>query len=55
MILTPGSQLQKTLQKKELGMRQGGREDWGIKFIETAGKTLEIVLVKADPLVQASN
>ena len=30
-------------------MRQGGREDWGIKFIETAGKTIEKVLAKTDP------
>ena len=30
-------------------MRPGGRENWGIKIIETAGKTLENVLVKADP------
>ena len=30
-------------------MRPGGRENWGIKIIETAGKTLENVLVKSDP------
>ena len=30
-------------------MRAGGRENWAIKVIETAGKTLENVLVKSDP------
>ena len=30
-------------------MRPGGRENWPIKIIETAGKTLESVLVKSDP------
>ena len=30
-------------------MRPGGQENWCIKIIETAGKTLETVLVKADP------
>jgi hypothetical protein len=34
------------MQKKEQLMRPGGRENWGIKIIETAGKTLENVLVK---------
>ena len=30
-------------------MRPGGRENWQIKIIETAGKPLEKVLVKTDP------
>ena len=30
-------------------MRPGGGENWGIKIIETAGKSLEKVLVKNDP------
>ena len=30
-------------------MRPGVRENWCIKIIETAGKTLENGLVKADP------
>ena len=42
----PGAELQKLMQKKEQLMRPGGRENWGIKIIETAGKTLENVLVK---------
>ena len=46
---TPGAELQKLMQKKEQLMRPGGRENWGIKIIETAGKTLENVLVKSDP------
>ena len=46
---TPGAELQKLMQKKEEIMRPGGRENWCIKIIETAGKTLENVLVKADP------
>ena len=46
---TPGGNLRKLLQKKELDMRPGGREDWAIKIIETAGKSLERVLVKTDP------
>ena len=32
-------------------MRPGGRENWPIKIIETSGKTLESVLVKADPFL----
>ena len=46
---TPGAELQKLMQKKEEQMRPGGRENWSIKIIETAGNTLENVLVKADP------
>ena len=37
------------MQAKEIEMRPGGRENWGIKIIETAGQTLENVLVKSDP------
>ena len=47
---TPGSELQKRMQKTELEMRPGGREKWPIRIIETAGKSLEKVLVKSDPL-----
>ena len=32
-------------------MRPGGRENWPIKIIESAGKTLGSVLVKADPFL----
>ena len=46
---TKGGQLKKLLQQKELAMRPGGREDWAIQLIETAGKTLEKVLVNTDP------
>ena len=46
---TPGSELKKIMQAKEIEMRPGGRENWGIKIIETAGQTLENVLVKLDP------
>ena len=48
---TPGSELQKNMQKIEKEMRPGGREMWPIKIIETAGKTLESVLVRADPFM----
>ena len=37
---TPGSELQKLMQNKEALMRPGGHENWPIKVIETAGKTL---------------
>ena len=47
---TPGSDLQRRMQKAELNMRPGGREKWAIKVIETAGKSIERVLVKTDPL-----
>ena len=46
---TPGSQLKKQMQEKEEKMRAGGREDYPIKIIETAGKTLEQTLVNTDP------
>ena len=46
---TPGSELQKIMQAKEIQMRPGGRENYSIKIIETAGQTLENVLVKSDP------
>ena len=46
---TPGSELQKLLQKTEFEMRPGGREEWPIKIIETSGKSLERCLVKTDP------
>ena len=46
---TPGSELRRLLQKKEIEMRPGGREDWPIKIVETAGKSLERCLVTADP------
>ena len=46
---TPGSALKKMMQAKEIEMRPGGRENWSIKIIETAGQTLENVLVKSDP------
>ena len=48
-IPTPGSSLKKMMQAKEIKMRPGGRENWSIKIIETAGQTLENVLVKPDP------
>ena len=44
---TPGSQLKKQMQAKEEEMRAG--EDYPIKIIETAGKTLEQTLVNTDP------
>ena len=46
---TPDSSLQKLMQAKEKEMRAGGRETLPIKIIETAGKPLEIILVKTDP------
>ena len=46
---TPGGGLRKQLQAKEIEMRPGGWEDWSIKIIEMAGKTLERVSVKNDP------
>ena len=48
---TPGSELRNKMQLVEKEMRPGGRENWPIKVIETAGKTLESVLVKADPFL----
>ena len=46
---TPGSELKKQMQAKEEEMRAGGREGYPIKIIETAGRTLEQVLVNTDP------
>ena len=46
---TPGSELKKQMQAKEEETRAGGREDYPIKIIETAGKTLEQTLVNTDP------
>ena len=46
---TPGSELQKLMQAKEKELRAGGRENFPIKIIETAGKPLERILVKTDP------
>ena len=46
---TPGSELRKLLQRKEIEMRPGGREDWPIKIVETAGKSIECCLVTTDP------
>ena len=37
------------MQEKEAEMRAGGREEFPIKIIETAGKTLERTLVNTDP------
>ena len=44
---TPGSELKKIMQEKEEKMRAGGRENWPIKIIEMAGRTLEQTLVKS--------
>ena len=46
---TTNSNLKKALQAKEKEMRVGGREKFPIKIIETAGKSLERVLVSIDP------
>ena len=46
---SPGSELKKIMQEKEENMRAGGRENWPIKIIELAGRTLEQTLVKSDP------
>ena len=40
---TPGFELKKLMQAKEKDMWPGGKEDWSVKIIETAGKTLECV------------
>ena len=47
---TPRSVIKKEMQRKEEEMRAGGRENWPIRIIETAGKTLEQTLVKTDPI-----
>ena len=46
---TQGSELRRLLQKKEIQMRPGGREDWPIKIVETARKSIECCLVTTDP------
>ena len=46
-----GQNFKKICKKVEKKMRPGGREKWPIKIIETAGKTLESVLVRADPFM----
>ena len=46
---TPNSELQKQMQLKEKELRPGGRENFPIKIVETAGKPLERVLVNNDP------
>ena len=46
---TPGGELKKRMQAKEKELRTGGREDYPIKIIETAGRPLERALVKSDP------
>ena len=37
------------MQEKEENMRAGGRENWPIKVIKMAGRTLDQTLVKSDP------
>ena len=44
-----GSELKKIMQEKEENMRAGGRENWPVKIIELAGRTLEQTLVNRDP------
>ena len=46
---TPGSELRKIMQEKEKEMRAGGREKYAIKVIESAGNTVERMLVNTDP------
>ena len=46
---TPSGELKKSMQLKEKELRAGGREDYPIKIIETAGRPLERALVKSDP------
>jgi hypothetical protein len=46
---TPNSSLQKLMQQKEKELRPGGRENFQIKIVETAGKPLERILVNTDP------
>ena len=45
----PSSELRSFHQRKEEAMRAGGREDWPIKIVKTAWKTLESTLVQVDP------
>ena len=46
---TPNCELQKLMQQKKKERRVGGREDWPVKMIETAGRSLEQCLVNIDP------
>lgn len=46
---TPGSELVKLMQQKEKDMRPGGRENYAIKIIESAGNPIERMLVNVDP------
>ena len=46
---TLGGELKRRMQLKEKGLRAGGREDYPIKIIETAGRPLERALVNSDP------
>ena len=46
---TPGSELVKLMQQKEKVMRPGGRENYAIKIIESAGNPIERMLVNVDP------
>ena len=46
---TPGSELRKRMQATEEEMRPGGRENYPIKMIESAGNPLERMLVNVDP------
>ena len=48
-LLPQGQNYQKLMQNEESMMKAGGRENYAIKVIETAGNTLENVLVKSDP------
>ena len=45
---TPNLEIQKLMQAKEKELRAGGRENFPIKIIETAGKPLERMLAKPD-------
>ena len=46
---TPGGELKKRLQAREEELRPGGREEWKIRIVETAGKSVERSLVNNDP------
>ena len=41
--------MRKIMQEKEKEMRAGGREKYAIKVIESAGNTVERMLVNTDP------
>ena len=45
---TPGGELKKRMQLKEKELRAGGRKDYPIKIIETAGRPLERAPVNSD-------